>query len=139
VAVGKGIGVGLIAALVWATIAVASPVGFKGATKTNGASVTFEVAKQNGGYRTIKEFNAGDIDKGIEVNCDMSGPGESSFEYTDPINVKPDGTFKSGSPAFDIRGKFVSKSKSKGTIEITTDILGNQCASGPVKFIAGRV
>jgi hypothetical protein len=138
VTAGKGIAAGLITSLAFASVALAGTVGFEGATKTNGAPVNFQVTKKHGRYRTIKEFNAGDMDDGIEVDCDMSGPGESTFNYTDPIKVKPDGTFKSGSPAFDIRGRFVSKSKSKGTIEVTYDAFGNHCESGPVEFVADR-
>jgi hypothetical protein len=138
VRVGKGIAAGLIASLALASVALAGAVEFEGATKTNSAPVNFRVTMKHGRYRTIKEFDGGDMDKGIEIDCDMSGHGESTFEYTDPIKVKPDGTYKSGSHAFDIRGKFVSESKSKGTIEVTYNAFGNHCASGPVEFVATR-
>lgn len=109
--------IGLIAAP-----SFAASVGFQGALQANGAPVSFDAAKKNGRYRTVKRIAFGDSEStGIPGWCE--GIGNVQFtvppDSFTPISVHRNGSFSANDGlGDDVAGKFVSNRKAKGTVEV---------------------
>ena len=106
---------------VTATSARGATVGFSGSIKANAAPVRFDAVKQ-GRYTTIKQMSFGeDGQSGVPMMCEGIGNVRVFVppEYFPQIKVRRDGSFEADDGYWErVKGKFVSKQKAKGTIDV---------------------